>query len=146
MDKGWEGGWRSSFAILSRFRSLSCRWELSHLLSLSYLAHPGSHNNRLLSTKSSMCSPSGKCRMHLGLGHAQMSRKLLILLCRRIGHFQPSLVCGADAQLDIHYRSLITGRTCNPIFLVPVKKPIKIEVIHVGENLHIMKMLLDIFN
>lgn len=38
--------------------------------------------------------------MHLGLGHAQVSRKLLIFLCRRIGHFQPSLGCAADAQLD----------------------------------------------
>lgn len=55
-------------------------------------------------------------------------------------------MCGADAQLDTHYRSLMAGRTCNPIFLVPVKKSINIEVIHVGENLHIMKMLLDIFN
>lgn len=60
----------------------------------------GSQNNRLLSTKNSMCSPSGKCMMHLGLGHAQMSRKLLVFLCRRIGHFQPSLRCGADTQPD----------------------------------------------
>lgn len=78
----------------------------------------GSQNNRLLSTKSSMCSPSGKCIMLLGLGHAQMSRKLLVFLCGRIGHLQPSLGCGADAQLDTDQP--ITDPSSMGGFVIPI--------------------------
>lgn len=74
--------------------------------------------------------------MHLGLGHAQMSRKLLVFLCRRIGHFQPSLVCGAAAQLDTQ-QPIIDPHQWEDLqsqFPCISEKPINIEIIHVGKG------------
>lgn len=102
--------WADSGASSADGSCLTC----SH--SATWQTH-GSQNNRLLSTKDSMCSPSGAASC-IGAGPCPDEQKAVGFPLQAL----PALSGVWCWYTTAHNRSLISGKSCNPNFFASVKK------------------------
>lgn len=84
----------------------------------------------------------------MGLVHAQNEQKAAEWPLQEDRALRALSRCAGDAQLDTDRLVMrcLKGKVCNPDFLILAKKHNYINNSQEGENLHTMKMLLDIFN